>query len=348
MNTRQIATAVVIHGAEDVRVQEHEVAALADGQALVEVELGGICGSDISYFRHGAVGDFKVVAPMVLGHEVIGRVRDVATGRTNLSDGSRVAVNPSSPCGRCERCQESRSNICLNPVFLGSASTTPHTHGGFVSLLPTRLDAAVVIEDQLDNSLAVFAEPLAVTVHAVRRSGGVRGANVLIVGAGPIGAMLATVCKAEGAAAVAVADVNADRLHTIHQLGIDDTALVGEQDAGSGFDLVFDASGSAIGIADALPRVRRGGKLILVGLPHGPTPLPIAASVTGEVDIVGSFRFNHNEFVEALDLLHAGLNLTPLISNRHDVSDAAAAMVEAASGTAMKVQLDFGALHHEH
>lgn len=338
------ATAVVIHGAEDVRVEDHPVAPLAANQVLVSVELGGICGSDISYFRHGAVGTFKVVKPMVLGHEVIGRVNDAGSTVTNIDDGARVAVNPSSPCGTCDRCIEQRSNICLAPVFLGSASTTPHTHGGFVSLLPTRREAVVEIEDSLDSSLAVFAEPLAVTVHAVRRSGGVHGARVLIVGAGPIGAMLAAVCAVQGAASVRVADTNADRLDTVGLLGIEDTAVVGEQDVGHGFDMVFDASGSSAGIADALPRVRRGGRLILVGLPHGPVPMPIGQSVSGEVDIVGAFRFNHNEFVDALHLLHAGLDLSPLISSRHGATNAPAAMIEAASGSAMKVHLDFESL----
>lgn len=344
--TATTATAVVIHGAGDVRVEERDAPELAEGQIMVGVELGGICGSDISYYRHGAVGDFKVVHPMVLGHEVIGRVVDAHSGA--FEEDTRVAVNPSSPCGVCDRCAEGRSNVCLQPVFLGSASTDPHTNGGFTSLLATRAQAAVAIEDQLIGELAVFAEPLAVTVHAVRRSGGVTGAKVLVVGAGPIGAMLAAVCAARGAAEVVVADLNVERLATVRQLGIETTVAVGEADPGSGYDIVFDASGSSGGIADALPRARRGGRFVLVGLPHGPVTLPIGYAATGEVDIVGSFRFNHNEFVDALDLLHNGLDLSPLISNRHQIHAAGTAFEEASSGSAMKVHLDFGAHTHDH
>jgi 2-desacetyl-2-hydroxyethyl bacteriochlorophyllide A dehydrogenase len=343
------ATAVVIHGAGDVQVESRTVGPPTIDQALVAVELGGICGSDISYYRHGAVGSFKVRRPMILGHEVVGRVAEVGVDSAGLDDGARVAVDPSSPCGVCDRCTEGRSNICLQPTFLGSASTNPHTDGGFVSLLPTGIGNLVRLEDSLDDKIAVFAEPLAVTVHAVNRAGGVIGAKVLIVGAGPIGAMLAAACIKLGAADVAVSDVNPARLETVTQVGVETTFVVGEQEPGVGYDVVFDASGAGVAIGDALSRVRRGGRLVLVGLPHSPAiELPLPAAITGEVDIVGSFRFNHNEFVHAVDLLHNGLDLAPLRSGSHIAEDADAALTKAAGGSAMKVQLEFGHFNHGH
>lgn len=339
------ATAVVIHGAGDVQVERRPVAAPGANQALIAVELGGICGSDISYYRHGAVGSFKVRRPMILGHEVVGRVAEAGSGVSGLDDGVRVAVDPSSPCGRCERCVEGRSNLCLQPTFLGSASTDPHVDGGFVSLLPTGVANLVRLEDGLDDRLAVFAEPLAVTVHAINRAGGVTGARVLVVGAGPIGAMLAAACGNLGAADVSVADVNPGRLATVAEVGVETTYAVGQDDPGVGYDLVFDASGNPAAIGDALGRVRRGGRLVLVGLPHSSgIELPLSAAITGEVDVVGSFRFNHDEFVQAVDLLHNGLDLSPLRSGSHTAEDADAALATAASGSAMKVQLEFGHL----
>lgn len=336
------AHAVVIHAAEDVRVEEREVVPPAAGEVQVSVSLGGICGSDISYYKHGAVGRFTVTAPMILGHEVVGTVRDLGSGVSGFEDGQRIAVDPSSPCMTCERCKEGRFNICLNPSFLGSASTQPHTDGGFSSVISSRSQNVVPLDDSVPNKLAVFAEPLSVCVHAVARAGGVAGARVLVVGAGPIGGMLTAVCTAEGAAEVVVADVEAGRLQTATALGAHGVRLVGSEDLGEDYDVVFDASGAAPAISDALERARRGGVLCLVGLPHsGPVPMPVNLSITGEVDIVGSFRFNHNEFRRSVELLTNGLDLRPLISSQYSAHEAGAAFVEAASGQAMKVQLDF-------
>jgi len=199
------AHAVVIHAAEDVRVEERTVVPPAAGEVQVGVLLGGICGSDISYYKNGAVGRFKVTAPMILGHEVIGTVNDVGSGVSTFDEGQRIAVDPSSPCITCDRCKEGRFNICLNPSFLGSASTQPHTDGGFSSMLLSRAQNVVPLDGTLSDELAVFAEPLSVCVHAVARAGQISGARVLVVGAGPIGGMLVSVCVAEGAAEVVAA-----------------------------------------------------------------------------------------------------------------------------------------------
>ncbi len=336
------AHAVVIHGAGDVRFEQREVLPPGPDDVQVKVVLGGICGSDISYYKHGAVGRFTVTHPMILGHEVVGTVQDVGRNVTAFDDGQRIAVDPSSPCMVCDRCREGRWNICLQPSFLGSASTQPHTDGGFTSVLASRAQNVVALDGSLPNRLAVFAEPLSVCVHAVGRAGTVDGARVLVVGAGPIGGMLIAACRAFGAAEVVTADIEAGRLQTAKALGADAVRLVGEQDLGTGYDVVFDASGAGQAISDAAGRVRRGGKLVLVGLPHGgPIPLPVDLTVTGEVDIVGSFRFNHNEFRTSVELLAGGLDLGPLISNRYPAAEAGAAFVEASSGQAMKVQLDF-------
>ncbi len=336
------ARAVVIHGAQDVRVESRPIVHPSENEVQVGVELGGICGSDISYFKHGAVGVFRVTAPMILGHEVIGRVREVGRGVATVAAGDRVVVDPSSPCLTCDRCREGRWNICLNPSFLGSASTQPHTDGGFSSVIVAKAQNLVPIPAELDEQLAVFAEPLAVTVHALGRANGVSGARVLVVGAGPIGAMLVAMAKLLGAAEVAAADLDAGRLATAAALGADRTLLVGTEDLGSGYDVVFDASGAEPAIADGFARVRRGGRFVLVGLPHsGPVALPVNLAVTGEVDIVGSFRFNHDEFRQAVRYLGDGLDLRPLISDRYNIDDAAAAFVDASSGASMKVQLAF-------
>ena len=342
MSDGDLARAIVIYGAGDVRVEERTAPRPQAGEVQISVELGGICGSDISYYKYGAVGAFTVTAPMILGHEVVGRVGRIGRSVKGIEPGERIAVDPSSPCLRCDRCQDGRWNICLNPSFLGSASTQPHTDGGFSSTIVSRSQNLVPIANGLDDELAVFAEPLAVTVHAMKRAGRVEGTRVLVVGAGPIGAMIVALAAHLGAAEVTAADVESERLPIASALGAHYTVLVGSDDLGGEYDIVFDATGSPRAITDAVGRVRRGGRLVLVGLPHaGPVPLPVNLAVTGEIDILGSFRFNHDEFEQALAYLTDGLDLRPLISNRYQAHQAAAAFTEAASGQAMKVQLDF-------
>jgi L-idonate 5-dehydrogenase len=334
--------AVVIHGAGDVRVEQRPTPHVQSGQVLVRVALGGICGSDLSYYRKGAVGDFTVTAPMVLGHEIVGNVHEVANDVRGFDNAARVLVDPSSPCGQCSRCKEGRSNICERPHFLGSASTNPHTDGGFSSFVVTRQQNIVPIPTTLSFSQAVFAEPLAVTVHAVNRAGGVQGARVLVIGAGPIGCLLVASTSSLGAAEVVVADLDSSRLARAKQVGAHRTVLVGEEDAGVDFDIVFEASGAAQAITDAVSRVRRAGRFVLVGLPHGaPVSMPLSFVIPREIDLIGSFRFNHTEFVHAVDLLSNGLDLSPLLSATLQAQRAADAFVVASDPTSLKVQLAF-------
>ena len=336
--------AVVIHGAGDVRVEERAIPRPSDDEVRVAVELGGICGSDLSYYRKGAVGDFKILRPMVLGHEIIGTIDDTGNHAGNLDYGARVLVDPSSPCGECARCRDARPNLCERPRFLGSAATNPHTDGGFASYVTTKRRNVVTVPDNVASNSAVFAEPLAVTVHAINRAGGVRGARVLIVGAGPIGSILVAAARRLGADEIAVTDIDPSRLDRARTVGADTTALAEHDNPGHDFDLVFEASGAPQALADSLSRVRRGGRLVMIGLPHsGPIAIPIALAVPREIDLLGSFRFNHDEFVHAANLLSDGLDLTPLLTDTIAVEDAPAAFALAGAPTSMKVQLDFTA-----
>ena len=335
--------AVVIHGAGDVRVESRPAPVPTEGTARVAVKLGGICGSDLSYYRKGAVGDFVVKRPMILGHEVVGTVAAAGRGVPARLEGERVAVDPSSPCGRCDRCREGRPNVCLEPTFLGSASTDPHVDGGFTGQLLTGRANLVPLAADLDWADAVFAEPLAVNVHALNRAGSVADRRVLVIGAGPIGAMAAAAARSYGAAEVTVSDLAPERLAIVTALGADVTFAADEFTPNADYDVVIEASGSAPGISTALAAVRRGGTVVLVGLPHGgPVAVPVGLTVGREIDVLGSFRFCHDEFRAAVELLSDGLDLSPLLSDTFAATDAPEAFVRATESAAMKVQLDFG------
>lgn len=339
-----INQAVVIHGANDVRVERRPEPLPGPGQVQVNVELGGICGSDLSYYRNGAVGDFVVQRPMVLGHEIVGTVREIGTDVAGRHQSTRVAVDPSTPCLGCDRCIEGRTNACLEPTFLGSASTDPHVDGGFSTLMLTGVDNLVPIPAGLASADVVFAEPLAVTLHAINRADGVAGKRVLVIGAGPIGAITAAAAVHLGGAEVVVSDIDTDRLAIAGTLGVHGTIDANQFEPAADFDVVFEASGSGPGIVAAIEATRKAGTLVMVGLPHGgPIQAPIGLTVSREIDLLGSFRFCNDEFVSAVELLGDGLDLSPLRTNTFHAADSAAAFATAVGPRAMKVQLRFSA-----
>ena len=154
------SVAATLHGPEDLRMVESALEPLAPGMVRVRFGAGGICGSDMHYFRHARTGDFVVRSPLVLGHEVAGEVVEIAGKAPGLAVGDRVAVNPSRWCGHCARCREGRANLCENIYFMGSASKTPHMQGGFASLFDATPQQCVKVPSSLPYAAAALAEPL--------------------------------------------------------------------------------------------------------------------------------------------------------------------------------------------
>ncbi len=337
--------ACVVHGAHDVRVEDVPEQPVGQGQVEVAVAIGGICGSDLSYYLKGGVGDFVLREPMVLGHEVAGTVARVGPGVDPATSGRRVVVNPGRPCGTCHRCRTGRSNICDDVLFLGSAARFPHVQGGFRERLVVDAVQAVVVPDGLALDAAVFAEPLAVAIHAAHRAGDVSAGSVIIVGAGPVGALLTLVARHAGCADVTVADLRDTALRTAERAGATRTVNISAGHDGLGLaDVVFEASGSAAGLATALQSVVRGGIVVQLGLlPGGNVALPGNLIVAREIDVRGSFRFTSGEFEEALAALAGGLQVAPLVTAQLGIDVAPEAFELAADRTAsVKVQLRFG------
>ncbi len=339
--------ACVIHGAHDLRVEDVERQAVGPGEVEVEVAVGGICGSDLSYFLKGAVGDFRVREPMVLGHEVVGIVARSGAGVDPGMVGHRVAVNPSRPCGRCVLCQAGRDNICAHGSFLGSAAPFPHVQGGFRERLVVQASQLVPIPPGLAFETAVFAEPLAVAIHALHRADDPGGRDVIVIGAGPIGGLLTLVARHRGCASATVADLRDEPLQTARLLGA--TRIVNTSAGVQGLEpgeVVFEASGTPGGLGTALGAVRRGGTVVQVGLlPPVPVPVPGSVIATTELTVRGSFRFTGAEFREAVTLLAEGLNVTPLLTAKISLNSALEAFTLASDRAAsLKVQLIVGGL----
>ncbi len=334
--------ALVIHGVHDLRIDERAEPAPGRGEVEVAISVGGICGSDLHYFHDGGVGDFKLREPMTLGHEVVGRVARIGAGVSGLREGDRVAVHPARPCGVCEHCRSGRANICTDVLFLGSAGRFPHVQGGFSEKLVVSAAQIVPIPDHLSFELAVFAEPLAVGIHAAHRAGDIGGRDVLITGAGPIGAAAILAAVHAGAARIIVTDIVDETLAVARNLGATDTINVKDNPGPlPEVDFAIEMSGAAAGVASCLNSVKRGGKVVLVGMPAAPNPTPLFLVVSREIEVVGSYRYTH-EYAEAVDAIAAGLDVTPLMSGIYTLDQAAEAFALASDRRkAMKVQLRF-------
>ncbi|MCX4552032.1 L-idonate 5-dehydrogenase [Streptomyces sp. NBC_01387] len=340
----------VIHGAGDLRVDELPEPVAGPGQAVVAVRYGGVCGSDLHYWRHGGVGDFLLREPMVLGHEVVGTVVAYGEGVPAVGSpavGTAVAVHPATPCGACPECLDGRAHVCRDTRYLGSAARMPHVQGGFAALVVVPADQLRALPDGLGLRRAVLAEPLSVALHAVRRAGSVEGKHVLVTGAGPIGCLVVAALKAAGAAAVTVTDLLPRALEFAAAAGA--TTLVRADDpADPGWpdevDTAIEASGVAAGLDTCLRRVRRGGTVVQLGmLPPGMSPFAGNLVVSREIELRGAFRFD-TEFDEAIALLAREASFDALVSAVVPVEQAAEAFALAADRSrSCKVLVDFGA-----
>ncbi|MBX7549939.1 L-idonate 5-dehydrogenase [Streptomyces sp. NPDC004232] len=338
----------VIHGAGDLRVAELPMPVPGPGEALVAVRYGGICGSDLHYWRHGGVGDFRLREPMVLGHEVVGTVVSYGAGATGPAPGTAVAVHPATPCGHCPECADGRANVCRDTRYLGSAARFPHVQGGFAAHVAVPADQLRKLPDGLGLRRAALAEPLSVALHAVRRAGDVTGRHVLVTGAGPIGCLVVAAAKAAGAARVTVTDLLPEALRYAAVAGADalvradDRDDAGWPDEAYEADTAVEASGAAAGLDTCLRRVRRGGVVVQLGmLPPGRSPFAGNLLVSREIELRGAFRFGA-EFDDALELLAARGEFDGLISRVVPVADAEEAFALAADRSrSCKVLLEF-------
>ena len=348
--------AVVIHAAGDLRVDEVEEAPLGAAEVRVRVGAGGICGSDLHYFRHGGFGTVRLREPMILGHEIAGTVTEAGAEVATVTVGQKIAVNPSRACGQCRFCSEGLQNQCLDMRFYGSAMRFPHVQGGFREVLTCDAAQVVPVPDHLSLSEAAFAEPLAVCLHAVNRAGSLLGKRVLVTGAGPIGTLTAAAARRAGAAEIVVTDIVDEPLAVARRVGADRTVNVAakpdalaDDERGKGrFDVMFEAAGSASTLLAGLKVVRPRGIIVAVGQGAEAT-LPMSLIVAKELELRGTFRF-WEEFRTAVDFIAGGLiDVRPLLTEVVAVDDARRAFEQASDKTrsmsdktrSMKVQIAF-------
>lgn len=338
-----------LHAQGDIRIETQPVNDPGPGEALVAVEAGGICGSDLHYFQEGGFGPIRVRQPIILGHEAAGIVLEVGPGVTGPTAGARVAINPSRPCGDCRYCREGLRTHCLSMRFNGSAMRFPHEQGLFRDRIVVDAAQCLPVAEHVALSQAACCEPLAVCLHARRMAGPLAGKAVLVTGAGPIGALCAGVSAQAGAAEVVVTDLQDFPLTIARAMGATRTVNVLKEpetiegysvDKGH-FDVVFECSGAGPAIASAIAALRPQGRLVQVGV-AGNVPVPINALVGKEITYQGTQRFDV-EFAEAVQMVSQRLiDVSPIVTGSFPVDRAAEAFQIAGDrARAVKIHLSF-------
>lgn len=275
-------------------------------EVQIDVAYNGICGTDLHIF-HGAM-DHRVNPPSVIGHEMSGTI--VATGSdvTGWPVGSSVTVMPLDWCNDCPACSAGHNHVCHNLNFVGIDSA-----GAIQQRWNVRQDLLVALPSDLALDVAALTEPLAVAVHDVRRGHVQAGDQVVVIGGGPIGVLIALVCHDIGATAI-VSEPDAGRrglagdlgVATIDPMGEDLVQHVEEWTEGKGADVVFEVSGTQPGVDDMLSVLRTRGVGVVVGIHNKAPAVDLFRMFWRELELKGARVYERSDFEQAVDLLAAG------------------------------------------
>ena len=323
--------AIVHTGAKSVELQERETPTPGPDEVLVRVHSAGICGSDAHAYKYDE-GYHWIPIPRIMGHEYSGTIEEVGENVTSFSPGEAVVEEPIHDCGECFQCKNGQPNVCRDFSITGMHRDGAYTK--YVTVEPQhlhRVPAGVSLRD------AAITEPTSIAARAVLTQSTLQpGETVLVQGPGPIGVLTAVIADSIGADVV-VSGLGRDteyRLPLAEELGIDtinvaETSLddvVEERTLGGGFDVIFDATGHHSGIETGVEYVRKGGQVVMVGIPNGTSSVAFTDSVRGEVDINTSYGSTWRNFEQALRLIENGsVDASTIMDTSYSTSDPAVA-----------------------
>ncbi|GGN24666.1 zinc-dependent alcohol dehydrogenase [Halarchaeum nitratireducens] len=341
--------AIVQTGAENVEIQERKVPTPNADEVVVRVHTAGICGSDAHAYKYDESYHW-IPIPRIMGHEYSGTVESVGADVTTVEPGEKVVEEPIHDCGECFQCKNGQPNVCQDFSITGMHRDGAYTE--YVTVDPEhlhRVPEGVPLRD------AALTEPTSIAARAVLTQSALEpGDAVLVQGPGPIGVLTAAIADSLGANVV-VSGLGKDtayRLPLVEELGIEtvnvaETELsdvVEERTQGGGFDIVFDATGHHSGVEIGVEHVRKGGQIVMVGIPNGVSEVGLADSVRGEVDINTSYGSTWRNFEQALRLLEDGaVNAATIMDTSYSTDDPAAAFEAFLSSETCKPVFSFDA-----
>lgn len=311
-------------GMGNLEIRDVPEPTVGPGQVVIEVTATGICGTDIHIQR----GEYNCIPPVVLGHEVVGRIAEVGPEVASLAAGDRVITETYfHTCGHCRACLSGHINLCPERRSIGT-----HVNGGFTRYLLVPAVKVHRLPPSIDDRSAALTEPLACCVHGVLELAGVTPGDVVVLsGPGAIGLLCMQVAKAAGATLVVVGTASDEgRLALARQLGADHTVVVGRDDVattvrdltdGVGADVTIEAAGAAASVGQCLRLVRRGGTFCQVGLFGAPVTLEYDLIPMHEIRLVGSFAQVPSSWTRTLALLASGaVRTAPLVTSERPIT----------------------------
>lgn len=331
-------------GDRTMTVEEREPADLRPGEVRIAVAYVGICGTDLHVF-HGDM-DGRVSKPATIGHEMSGTIIDLGLGVEGWSIGDAVTVMPLVWDGTCPACRAGNQHICQHLDFIGIDSPGAlQQYWNVPASTLVKLPAGVSLRD------AALVEPVAVAVHDVRRSELGDGDKAVVIGAGPIGVLIATVAAAAGADVV-ITEIDPARraaaaglgLATLDPSSVDQTAWVEEWTGGAGADVVFEVSGSAAAVQGATSLVKVRGTLVVVAIHSQPRPLDLHRVFWRELRILGARVYERRDFERAAELVAEGtMPVEELVTGIVPLTEVQSAFGVLEAGQAMKLLIELDA-----
>lgn len=314
------------------------------GEVKIKVHTVGICGSDVHYYTHGRIGPFVVREPMVLGHEASGTVVEVGPGVTGLKVGDRVCMEPGIPDPTSRASRLGIYNVDPSVTFWA----TPPIHGCLTPYVVHPASFTYRLPETVSFAEAAMVEPFAVGLQAASKARIAPGDLGVVIGAGPIGIMVALAALAGGCSRVIISDLQPQKLAiaggypgvvTVDITRETLTDVVARESDGWGADVVFEASGSPRAYDGIFGLPRPGGCLVVVGMPVEPVEFDVVSAAAKEIRIETVFRYA-NVYDRAIAMIASGkVDLKPLISETFRFDESIAAFERAAEGRPGDVKL---------
>lgn len=322
----------VMTGIGKIDFEERDIPKPGPGEVLVKLEYVGICGSDLHYYESGAIGDFVVKPPFVLGHEPGGTVVEVGENVRHLKAGDRVALEPGKTCGHCKFCREGLYNLCPDVVFFA----TPPVDGVFQEYVAHEAGLCFKLPENVSTLEGALIEPLAVGFHAAIQGDAHLGQKAVVMGAGCIGLVSMMALKARGVTEVYVVDIMEKRLEKAMELGASGVINAAKEDVreriaqltdGCGTDLVIETAGTEVTTRQAIQIAAKGSTIVLVGYSKsGEMTLPMSMALDKELTFKTIFRYRHI-YPLAIDAVASGkVNLKGIVTDVFELDEAQKAM----------------------
>lgn len=328
----------------EIEFREVAIPEIKDNQVKIKIRKIGICGSDIHVY-HGK-HPFTTY-PVTQGHEVSGEIVELGKEVKDLRIGQKVTIQPQVVCGKCHPCRHGKYNLCEELKVMGFQTT-----GVASQYFVTENSKVTPLPEEMSDDEGAMIEPLAVAVHAVNRAGDVKGLKIAVLGAGPIGNLVAQAAKGMGAESVLITDISDIRLEKAKECGVTYTANTKREDFGEAMlrcfgpdkaDVIYDCAGNDITMGQAIKYARKGSTIILVAVYEGMAAVDLAVLNDHELDLNTTMMYRDEDYREAIKLANEKkVLLTPLISRHFAFRDYLKAYqyIDDNRETTMKVIID--------